>query len=312
MIIKTDICDEYWRFAYLRQLTFLRNHAQSVPFNPDAIIESYKFTNCYRACDRVSQFLISNISNSESCPENIFFRTVLFKLFNKIGTWLSLSKELGMISFEGFEPNLYSEKIMSIINSGDKVYSAAYIMPSGKKEFGSPRKHENNFLLLEMMLKDELHKKIWDYKNLKSVYEAFLSYPTIGPFLAYQYAIDIAYSGYSEAKESDYVVAGPGALRGIKKCFSSIGGYTAADVIKYMVDNQEAEFERLGLDFKYLKNRKLQLIDCQNLFCEFDKYCRVKYPNIVVGNTRIKQKYKPNSTPIEYEFPIKWNAGLPE
>ena len=83
------------------------------------------------------------------------------------------------------------------------------------------------------------------------------------------------------------------------------------EIIKIVADRQEIEFERLGLSFKSLWGRKLQLIDCQNLFCEVDKYSRVRHPNIT-GNskrTRIKQKYKRNHEPIEYWFPPKWNLN---
>ena len=69
-----------------------------------------------------------------------------------------------------------------------------------------------------------------------------------------------------------------------------------------MADLQEQEFKRLGLDFQSLWGRRLQLIDCQNLFCEVDKFARVAHPQIVgrTGRTRIKQKFEPTLTPIEF------------
>ena len=78
-----------------------------------------------------------------------------------------------------------------------------------------------------------------------------------------------------------------------------------------MADLQEHEFERLGLNFQSLWGRRLQLIDCQNLFCEIDKYARVTHPGIVgrTGRTRIKQKFEPTESPIDYFFPPKWNLN---
>jgi hypothetical protein len=55
---------------------------------------------------------------------------------------------------------------------------------------------------------------------------------------------------------------------------------TEADLIRVVTDRQQTEFERLGLNFKSLWGRDLQLIDCQNLFCEVDKYARVFHPEI--------------------------------
>jgi hypothetical protein len=106
-------------------------------------------------------------------------------------------------------------------------------------------------------------------------------------------------------------MAGPGAKEGIGKCFSELGGLSESDIIRYMVDVQEMEFDRLGLKFQTLWGRPLKLIDCQNLFCEVAKYSRVSHPDIVgsSGRTRIKQKYKPNTQPIMYWFPPKWEIN---
>jgi hypothetical protein len=78
-----------------------------------------------------------------------------------------------------------------------------------------------------------------------------------------------------------------------------------------MADLQEQEFERLGLDFQSLWGRRLQLIDCQNLFCEVDKYARVAHPQIagLTGRTRIKQKFAPNQTSIDLFYPPKWKLN---
>lgn len=311
--IKSGLYDEYWRFAYQRQEIFFNRFVKlQHSLSDSSILKKYKFTNCYRCCDRVSQFLIKNIIYSGVySKEDTFFRIILFKLFNKIETWLFLEDQLGDISINNFDVGLLDSLIAERMKNNCRIYSAAYIMPSGKKEFGFSRKHLNNLHLLQLMLDKNMHVEIWQCASLQQIYECFLALPTIGPFLALQFSIDIAYSNYSNANESDFVVAGPGAIRGIKKCFDDDLGWSSQDIIRYMTDIQHVEFARLGLDFKYLSNRKLQLIDCQNIFCETDKYCRVKHPDIVVGNRRIKQHYRPQSKFIDFYFPPKWKAGLP-
>ena len=109
----------------------------------------------------------------------------------------------------------------------------------------------------------------------------------------------------------EFVVPGPGALDGIRKCFSDFGGLTEADLIRVITERQEAEFERLGLRFRDLWGRRLQLIDCQNLFCEVSKYARLKHPEFKgIGNrSRIKQVYRPGAAPIEYWYPPKWGIN---
>jgi hypothetical protein len=109
----------------------------------------------------------------------------------------------------------------------------------------------------------------------------------------------------------DFVVPGPGARDGLRKCFADPGGLNEPELIRLMADLQEQEFERFGLDFQSLWGRRLQLIDCQNLFCEVDKYARVAHPQITgrTGRTRIKQKFEPTLTPIELIYRPKWKLN---
>ena len=164
-----------------------------------------------------------------------------------------------------------------------------------------------------MIMADDIVKKIDECNSLESLYKLMINYPSIGPFLGFQYTIDINYSNLSNFSEMDYVVAGPGAISGISKCFDDISQYSPEDIIKFMAEIQEEEFERLGLNFKYLGKRKIQLIDCQNIFCETDKYTRVAYPDVVGNNkrTKIKQLFNPNlNNSIQFFYPPKWDITL--
>lgn len=310
----TEVFDTYWRFACERQNVFFNKYeGRCMPWTSDPIIKTYKFTNAYRASDRVSQYLIKNVIYNEHkySPEDTFFRIILFKLFNKIDTWEYLENNLGEINFKDYNYDKYNKILLNAINKGRTIYSAAYIMPSGSKEFGCEKKHQNNLRLIETMMKENVPAKVGRVQSLKELYELLLSYPTVGSFLAFQYAVDINYSELCDFNEMSFVVAGPGAKRGIEKSFEDKGIYTYEDIIKYMAENQEEHFQRLNLDFKSLWGRNLQLIDCQNLFCEIDKYSRVAFPDYCkyVKGKRIKQKYKVNLKPINYFYPPKWGIN---
>ena len=111
------------------------------------------------------------------------------------------------------------------------IYSAAYIMPSGGKH-GEAKKHRNHLSLLQNMLSDGVPQKISHMKKMRDVFEVLLSYPMIGDFLAYQYATDLNYSTMTSFSELEFVVPGPGARDGIRKCFKDLGGLKEADVIR--------------------------------------------------------------------------------
>jgi len=309
----TKIYDLYWYFAAERQRIFYKRlSGQHSLLTEDPILGIYKFTNAYRASDRVSQFLIRHVIYSgDQSPQEVFFRTILFRFFNRISTWEYLTVALNdEISYANYDFRLYDEILTSLINGRNKLYSAAYIMPSGIREFGFLRKHQNNLKLLEFMMQDNVPERIAGARSLKTVFNILKSFPTLGDFLAYQYTIDLAYGDLDCGLESDFIVPGPGALRGIKKCFSDIGNLSPSDVIHYVAERQQHEFSTRNIDFPDLYGRPLQLIDCQNLFCEIDKYARVYCPELAVGGrSRIKQKYVANSSNIELFYPPKWNIN---
>ena len=309
----TEVYDTYWRFAAERQAVYFRRLADPYgPWSDDPIINEYRFTNTYRVADRVSQYLVRNVQYDPSRPQapaEVFFRTMLFKLFNRIETWEALERDLGPISSETTPLDQISVILDRQMRTGARVYSAAYIMPS--PAFGHHRKHENHLAMLDRMMRDGLPGQLASAQSLKSAYEMILVYPGIGPFLAFQYCIDLNYSTLINFNEADFVVAGPGALDGITKCFHNAQSLDPSAVIHSMVERQDDEFDRLNLRFDDLFGRHLQPIDCQNVFCEVSKYARLAHPE-VPGNTgrmRIKQRYKPNAqASVEPPFfPPKWH-----
>lgn len=313
---KSIVFDTYWKFAAKRQDIFFNKINNITPLTSDPILERHRFTNVYRASDRVSQYLIRNViyKNGVNFTKNdLLLRILLFKIFNKISTWEYLESQVKSITVDNFDSNLYSKLLSEAKEANEVIYSGAYIMTSGKSIFGHDFKHENHLeLLRQYVQKGRLLGYIENAKSMEDVYNILINVPTFGSFLAYQYTIDLNYSSLTNFSEMDFVKAGPGAKDGIKKCFVNRGDFSDEDIIKYMCDIQEEQFEILDLDFKNLWGRKLQLIDCQNLFCEVDKYSRVAHPDIcgISKRTRIKQVYKAENKKIEYFFPPKWDIKI--
>lgn len=309
----TEAFDTYWRLAYERQEIFFRRHAKvEPPYTDDQILYKYKFTNAYRASDRVSQYLIREVIYSgDYSPEDILFRILLFKIFNRISTWQRIQSELGEVCWRKFNFDTYDRVLSTILSNGKPIYSAAYMMASGRSRFGHERKHRNHLRLIEMVLAEGFAGELARCRSMQQVFGLLRGFPTIGDFLAYQYAIDINYSLLTDFSESEFVCPGPGARDGIRKCFSDFGGLSEPELIRVMADRQESDFERLGLDFKNLWGRRLQLIDCQNLFCETDKYSRVAHPDIqgLSGRQRIKQKFSRTGPLPEPLYPPKWGIN---
>jgi NTP pyrophosphatase (non-canonical NTP hydrolase) len=310
----TEVYDTYWRFAAERQqIFFKRLEGHPPPWTQDEILRAYKFTNAYRASDRVSQYLIRNVIYRDDLPDardEVFFRVLLFKLFNRVETWELLEKELGRVTWEGYSFKRYDSVLTGAMAGGRRIYSAAYIMPSAGS-LGHDKKHRNHLALVERMMADELPRRLAEAPSMQRAFELLRDYPSVGDFLAYQFVTDVNYGPATDFPETDFVVPGPGALDGIRKCFEDCAGLNPPEVIKFMADRQEVEFERLGLEFRFLWGRRLQLIDCQNLFCEVGKYARERHPQVdgVSGRKRIKQRFRANPDPVRYWYPPKWGVN---
>lgn len=307
----SKVFDTYWRFAAERQAVFFRRLSGAVPpWTSDHVLQAYRFTNAYRAADRVSQYLITSvIYGGPQNPRELFFRILLFKIFNRVETWEILTKALGPLSFAEYSFDRYDAVLSRTIDNGQRIYSAAYIMPAAHD--GETRKHRTHLRLLERMMRDSLPERLQECRSMESGFALLRSYPMVGDFLAYQFITDLNYSTLTNFSEMEFVVPGPGARDGIRKCFQNTGRLSDAEILRLMADTQEEQFARLGLQFHSLWGRRLQLIDCQNLFCEVSKYARVVHPDVAgsTGRTRIKQRFHANREPLRYWFPPKWSIN---
>lgn len=316
--ITTPVYDTYWRWIAERQAMYERRLVDPVgPWTQDPVLAGHRFTNVFRVSDRVSQRLVRDVQygpDRSQAIDEVFYRTIVFKTWNREDVWDQLEAALGPISWQATPPSEICRVLDAMHAAGKRVYSAAYIMPA--PPYGHVRKHANHCALIEAMMADGLPSRMSRTEGLGEVYDAFLSYPGIGRFLAFQYAIDLNYSSMLHHDESRFVVAGPGAIDGISKCFADTAGMTPEDAIMWMYARQEHEFDRLGIQFDGLFGRRPQPIDLQNCLCEISKYARVVHPEHAgtAGRTRIKQTYAHQGrAPMPRPFlPPRWNVCVPD
>ena len=311
----TLVFDAYWQFAAERQAIFFRRHEGAPPpWTDDDVLRDFKFTNAYRASDRTSQYLIRRViyEGPQSASET-FFRTILFKLFNRIETWEALQSAIGPLSAAGFDPDAYRRALTLLQARGQQLYSAAYIIPP-VSSLASGAKHVGHIELIAKMLREDLADRTKSAVSLCDVYQLLLGYPSLGRFLAFQFAIDLNYGPHLSFDEDAFVVAGPGAREGIAKCFVDRDGWSDEDIIRWTTDRQDWEFAQRGIDFQDLWGRRLKPIDCQNLFCEIAKYARVAHPGFTPpgGRSRIKQRFAARPSVSRAWYPPKWglNASI--
>jgi hypothetical protein len=305
----------YFYFLQERMNIFWKRYnGESFPYINDNILSYNKFTNVYRACDRVSQYLIKKViycNNQNITSEDVLLRILVFKIFNKIETWEYIEQNIGFLNHNNFDVDFISKLLAERIKL-KPIFNSAYMMTGTHSKYNQyTSKHEKWLRMVDKELIIEGgFKKIICAKSLQDIYKILNNCSFLGEFLSYQYAIDFNYSEVINFDENSYVKAGIGAIRGIKKCFLSLGNYKFEDAIKYTQDNLHKYQEKYGFtNFKSLFGREPTLIDLQNCFCETDKYLRVKLPELQVDNKRIKQKFTKPGIKIDYFFPPKWNIN---
>jgi hypothetical protein len=315
---RQGIYELYWHFASERQRVFEgRVAGQMGPWTDDLILQTYKFCNVYRAADRVSQYMIRDVCyHDELCtPEDRLFQIVAFRTFSKIETWRSVHCFLGHYpTLDDLGDGSFTKALDHAKAQNGGLYTGAFIL-CATDAYGQSLKHLNHVeLFRHMFLQDALGERLLAEKSLRKVYDLLHGYPLMGDFMSYQTTIDLNYSDLINFSENEFTQAGPGALRGIRKCFEDLDDYTPTEAILWMMEHQDEELTRLGLPFNGLWGRPLHAIDCQGLFCETDKYCREAVPELASARKRIKARFSVTPEPIQLFFPPKWgiNDKLPK
>jgi hypothetical protein len=307
---RDEVYRTYWELAAKRQDIFERRLAgHPAPWTGDPILARYRFTNPWRASDRVSQFLIRDViyAHARLEAEDLVARIVLFRLFSRPATWRALEQRLGPIRVSTALDDQIADVLEELRGDGP-IYTNAFIL-CATKAYGHDRKHLNHLALVRDMLRPGgLVSAVESATSLREVYAALASFPLIGPFMAYQLAIDLNYSPLLDFSEDEFTVAGPGAERGIRKVFPGARRADMSRIIHQMVEHQDEASEALGLPAPRLfGKRPLRAIDCQNLFCELDKYARVRYPELPSNRSRIKATFRPSPEPLPEPFyPPNW------
>jgi hypothetical protein len=311
--IRREVYDAYWWFAAERQHIFEQRAASRPgPWTQDPILQRFKFCNTFRASDRVSQYLISEViygtRAAELPAEDVFLRIVLFRLFSKESTWEALERATGGVRRSTLDVERLGA-LLDQLRQRQAIYTNAFIL-CAHDAYGHRVKHRNHLeLVARMFAPGALGAELGRAGSLEDVVTTLRGWPMIGAFMGYQLAIDLNYSEQLSFDEDDFTVPGPGALRGLRKVFSDFAGHTPAQLIRRMVDRQEEEFARLGLPWSGLFGRRLHAIDCQGLFCETDKYSRARFPDLKSNRVRIKQPFREPKPAIDLFYPPKWDIN---
>lgn len=160
-----------------------RIQGKPAPWTKDRILTCWPFTNVFRVYDRISQFILRHViqEGDESLWE-CFFRVVLFRTFNRIGTWMMLKSALGRLTWQDFDIEAYERVLLA---AEGPLYGAAYIMPGAK--LGARTNASNDLRLIQLMMEEDAPTVLSKLNHLKDAHGYLCLYPSMGDFTSMQY-----------------------------------------------------------------------------------------------------------------------------
>jgi hypothetical protein len=269
---------------------------QKAPWTNNKVLLNYRFTNVRREHDKESKWLIENISNNNNLSyENKILNSILFRLINKSQT-VEIFKT---IDFNNLNISSIKKQIIEFDNKNKKyVYFSNAFYTSGPKAtankiFGKNGNVINMIMLVENYKNKNIIEKIKSSKDQKQVFDTLNKCPGLGKFLAYQIYVDLTYIKEFPFSENEFVVAGPGCIKGLKFLFKDFDILSPEESVFWIRDNQNKIFDKFGYNPKQLfsdlpeKERYLNIMSIQNCFCELSKYIRA-----IEGTGRPRARYK--------------------
>ncbi len=304
--------DTFWRFINERQTVWQKRTLLKLPspWTDDPVLRAERFTNIYRELDPGTQYVITQVLETDAPKEDKIFNTMLYRLIGRAETHATI----GFQSLATFTPAALTDKLHYIRDvEGKSPFTAAYLV-SGYASMGTHDKAENVARLFGMLHRgfDQFYARLSASPNSEDAYGVLRTVQGFGNFLAYQVLVDLLYplNRYGRApllpfSHDDWASAGPGAQRGIQMLLLE-GGPSAPDlaVMRWLRHNQRSEFIRLGLDFPYLRDpvsdapMDISLANIQNCLCEFHKYVKISNGT---GRGRRKFGHAPSAAPQPYQ-----------
>ena len=299
--------DMFWTFIFDRHMIWYKRFMlqQKAPWTKDEILLNYKFTNVYRELDKGTVFLLHNIVNSTHTKMEEVFNIIVYRMFNRIDTY----EATGFLEIqgEGSEDNPYDwDKTVAFNiwrnrqNAGLSLYTDAH-MVCAYEHFPGADKLERFEYIFENVFNGlpALMNIISRAKSLETIHKALTKFPGIGPFLAYEMAVDISYCEWNNLGEDEWANPGPGCQRGLKKIFPNLKTSDCTWMITVLRQAQKKEFRRLGLPFEDIayKGRELTLRNIEHCLCEGFKMFKA-----IEGTGRPRNKFKVKSKPGSEDF----------
>lgn len=261
-----DRLEQYLQFVEERHRVWeMRQLGAPQPWTTDPVLATRKFTNVFRVLDPGSQFVFDLCHPAEDpSPRDALFRLFLYRYTNEPATWRYLREFFDRYPVVKTPPSLLVEAIQRYRDSGNRVFSGAYvILPQPNR----PGDKVEQAVSLAVRWVEAHSQDFMEARSQVARYDILRREYGVGPFMAMQILTDWGYTHHAgEDREDEFVVAGPGAIKGAKAIRPTSPPLGTIHLMHSLV--------HLGDDVPTVGGRTPSLMDIQNTLCEFSKYVR--------------------------------------
>lgn len=259
----------------------------------DEILAAFRFTNVFRELDRVTVWIRENIREPYADHPNLWYMLAVARYINWPPTLAELIEEKAWPDNDAFTPELMTEALEARRARGEKIETGAYMIRAESDPKAPWYKWSKQRYVSEVVLGNLWERKahwvelLGRSRELRQPWEELQlpEYTGWGPFMAYQFVLELHHTRYlAEALDKyRWAAVGPGSKRGLNRL--------AGRPVKAALSQARAveEMRSLLLASSICTASwvpKLALEDVQNSLCETDKYLRAQS-----GDGRPRTKY---------------------
>lgn len=277
-MFELKVYHQYLEFVAARHNVWERRMLGAhAPWTEDPVIQHHKFTNVFRILDPGSQFLVRELLYGPGVltERDVLARCLLYRFSNRPDVWRYSREQLGRYPLAADLTVSLADLWADWRDNGGQVFSGAYvIMPEpGVKGVDKTRSVVRLVgRLTHPDSQDDIVPAFLQAPGLRAKFNVLRAQRGVGDFIAMQVLTDYGYSRFGRDSENEFIVAGPGARKGIAAVDPQ------ADPVR-MIKFARAELammEETRLVLPDGNTRPPSYMDTQNTFCEFSKYVRFK------------------------------------
>lgn len=252
-----------------------RQAGEPAPWTDDPVLAGRKFCNMFRVLDYGSQYLARELLSDIDLPsEEVLFRAFLYRMTNRPDPVEFFREEVGRAPLvEDLESGLLLNVWEDFAEGGGAFFGAAYRIHVGMENPGVVKYRWVVGLMADHFgpaAPNWLWPRFAKAETQEDRFAVLRSVPRIGDFLAMQMLTDYGYHPAGGDRENEFIIPGPGALRGIRR----ITDMDPVKVIRLARLETSLGETAAVLPLPQGGARALSLMDIQNTMCEYDKYER--------------------------------------